>query len=251
MLRNASAGDYFLSVDGICVAGCSLSEVLYLLNAAAARPGQRAIIQFRREYTPYKMPTTNTLKEGLGPSFLTLTRKLSSSADSSQRIRESGYYGVRWLDIPGKCQWLATLSLELGRAENDNTKNILDEGTDSSETSTFSSTISSSSVGGNNNYRILGLNSQSTQEEVKKAYYRLSLQLHPDKNPHRQEEAAVQFNRVAQAYKEIMNCAPSALTVVLGYFSSEKLAAQVCDSAARMQWGNAAVALLNFSARSI
>ena len=27
-VRNASAGDYFLSVDGICVAGCSLSEVI-------------------------------------------------------------------------------------------------------------------------------------------------------------------------------------------------------------------------------
>ncbi|CAM6097569.1 unnamed protein product [Calypogeia fissa] len=48
-------------------------------------------------------------------------------------------------------------------------------------------------------YDLLGVTQASTPSDIKKAYYKLSLKLHPDKNP--DPEAKKQFIKVANAYE--------------------------------------------------
>ena len=47
-------------------------------------------------------------------------------------------------------------------------------------------------------YEILGVERRATESEIKKAFRKLSLQLHPDKNP--SESAAAAFKRVSDAF---------------------------------------------------
>jgi len=53
------------------------------------------------------------------------------------------------------------------------------------------------------NYAILELPSDAPIEDVKKAYKRLALKYHPDKNP--SAEAADQFKRISEAYQNIID----------------------------------------------
>lgn len=55
-------------------------------------------------------------------------------------------------------------------------------------------------------YSILGLDPAATPEEVKKAYKKLALQYHPDKNP--SEEATEKFKSISEAYQMITNPDP-------------------------------------------
>jgi curved DNA-binding protein len=48
-------------------------------------------------------------------------------------------------------------------------------------------------------YRILGLNRDATQEEIKRAYRRLALKYHPDTNPDDKEAGEV-FKEIGEAY---------------------------------------------------
>ena len=52
----------------------------------------------------------------------------------------------------------------------------------------------------NKYYQILGINLGATQEEIKKAYKRLSLKYHPDKNRGNEEWARKKFIEVSEAY---------------------------------------------------
>lgn len=56
---------------------------------------------------------------------------------------------------------------------------------------------------GPNHYSLLGVTRQSSPLEIKRAYKKLSLQLHPDKNP--SPDASDQFERVKQAYDVLMD----------------------------------------------
>ncbi|KAJ2453673.1 DnaJ sub B member 6 [Coemansia sp. RSA 2336] len=49
-------------------------------------------------------------------------------------------------------------------------------------------------------YELLGIQPGATPDEVKKAYRKLSLQWHPDKNPNNREEAEEKFKQLAEAY---------------------------------------------------
>ena len=71
--------------------------------------------------------------------------------------------------------------------------------------SSYSSTSSSSSY--SDPYKVLGLDSSATDEEVKKAYRRLAMKYHPDKVENMGEEvkksAEAQFRKINEAYEQI------------------------------------------------
>ncbi|KAJ3189364.1 hypothetical protein HDU85_002993 [Gaertneriomyces sp. JEL0708] len=50
-------------------------------------------------------------------------------------------------------------------------------------------------------YATLGVSKDATDEEIKKAYRRLALKWHPDKNPDKREEAEQNFKLVCEAYE--------------------------------------------------
>ncbi|KAL3831756.1 hypothetical protein ACJMK2_023468 [Sinanodonta woodiana] len=50
-------------------------------------------------------------------------------------------------------------------------------------------------------YTVLGVSKNATETEIKKAYRKLALKWHPDKNPDRKEEADRKFKEIAEAYE--------------------------------------------------
>ena len=52
---------------------------------------------------------------------------------------------------------------------------------------------------GQDYYEILGVTKEASEDEVKKSYKRLALQIHPDKNPH--PESVEDFKKVGKAFE--------------------------------------------------
>lgn len=50
-------------------------------------------------------------------------------------------------------------------------------------------------------YQVLGVPQTCAKNEIKSAYRKLALEHHPDKNPHRKEEATKKFEKVSEAYE--------------------------------------------------
>ncbi|KRZ26714.1 DnaJ -like protein subfamily B member 6-B, partial [Trichinella pseudospiralis] len=54
-------------------------------------------------------------------------------------------------------------------------------------------------------YEVLGIHNESTDQEIKKAYRRLALRWHPDKNPHNKVEAEKRFKEISEAYEVLID----------------------------------------------
>ena len=52
----------------------------------------------------------------------------------------------------------------------------------------------------NDYYKILGVTKEATDAEIKKAYRKLALKWHPDKNPNNRAEAEEKFKKINEAY---------------------------------------------------
>jgi len=51
-----------------------------------------------------------------------------------------------------------------------------------------------------NYYDVLGVSRDSSQDEIKKAYRKLAIKYHPDKNPGQKEEFEKKFKEISEAY---------------------------------------------------
>jgi DnaJ-class molecular chaperone len=54
---------------------------------------------------------------------------------------------------------------------------------------------------GKNYYEMLELPKNASEADIKKAYRRLALKWHPDKNPDNQKEAEKRFKEISEAYE--------------------------------------------------
>jgi DnaJ-class molecular chaperone len=52
-------------------------------------------------------------------------------------------------------------------------------------------------------YSILGINSSATQDEIKRAYKKLAMQYHPDRNAGFQEESEKKMKEINEAYNTL------------------------------------------------
>ena len=55
----------------------------------------------------------------------------------------------------------------------------------------------------NSYYKILGVNDDASEDDIKRAYKKLAMQYHPDKN--KDEGAEEQFKKIAEAYQILSN----------------------------------------------
>lgn len=53
-------------------------------------------------------------------------------------------------------------------------------------------------------YKILGISKTAAVSEIKRAYKKLALQWHPDKNVENREEAEAKFREIAAAYEVLI-----------------------------------------------
>lgn len=56
-------------------------------------------------------------------------------------------------------------------------------------------------------YKILGVDRNAKDEDLKKAYRKLAMKWHPDKNPTKKKEAEAKFKQISEAY-EVFNLIP-------------------------------------------
>ncbi|KAI6176888.1 DnaJ-like protein subfamily B member 2 [Aphelenchoides bicaudatus] len=56
-------------------------------------------------------------------------------------------------------------------------------------------------VAGEDLYNVLGVTKKADEAEIKKAYRKLALKWHPDKNPEEQEQAEKKFKQIAKAFE--------------------------------------------------
>ena len=83
-------------------------------------------------------------------------------------------------------------------------------------------------------YRILGVKRSATDREIKKAFRKLSLKWHPDKNePDKKEEAEAKFKSIAEAYTVLSDSEKR--QVAQGLYSAVHVQCVCSACAVRMQ----------------
>lgn len=50
-------------------------------------------------------------------------------------------------------------------------------------------------------YNILKVDRNATEDDLKKAYRKLAMKWHPDKNPNNKKEAEAKFKQISEAYE--------------------------------------------------
>lgn len=65
---------------------------------------------------------------------------------------------------------------------------------------------------GRDYYKILGIDKNASDDDIKKAYKKMALKYHPDKN--KSPGAEAKFKEVAEAYEVSINCV-SAITYII------------------------------------
>ena len=63
-------------------------------------------------------------------------------------------------------------------------------------------------------YDILGVSQNATEDEIKKAYRKLAIQYHPDKNPG-DKKAEEKFKEISEAYEIVTGKAKSKVSAIL------------------------------------
>ncbi|NWQ59790.1 DNJB6 protein, partial [Neopipo cinnamomea] len=70
-------------------------------------------------------------------------------------------------------------------------------------------------------YEVLGVQKHASAEDIKKAYRKLALKWHPDKNPDNKDEAERQFKQVAEAYEVLSDASATLLYLQYGHSAHE------------------------------
>lgn len=71
-------------------------------------------------------------------------------------------------------------------------------------------------------YKILDVSRVASDVEVKKAYRKLALKWHPDKNPNNLEEANLRFREISEAYEVLSDGKYAALSSEMFWTADDK-----------------------------
>ncbi|KAL0920928.1 hypothetical protein M5K25_007947 [Dendrobium thyrsiflorum] len=102
---------------------------------------------------------------------------------------------------------LLKLTISISQLENTETKRRRGEGQEPEEskkkkgTRTEAGSSSSSSGMGIDYYKILQVDRNAKDDDMKKAYRKLAMKWHPDKNPNNKKEAEAKFKQISEAYE--------------------------------------------------
>src|SRR5262245_63459488 len=71
-------------------------------------------------------------------------------------------------------------------------------------------------------YQVLGVPRTATDEDIKKAYRKLALRYHPDKNPENRHEAEERFKEIGEAYQVLSDAERRGLYDRFGHAAFEQ-----------------------------